>query len=47
MPKSSEDKIQFVKKYLKGQGLPATKKNVAKICDIMNVEGIVFEATKK
>ena len=36
-------KVQFVKKYLKGQGLPATKKNVDKICNIMDVEGVVFE----
>lgn len=34
---------KFIKKYLKGQGLPATKKNVEKICNIMDVEGIVFE----
>lgn len=34
---------QFVRKYLKGQGIPATKKNVAKICNIMDVEGVVFE----
>jgi hypothetical protein len=39
-------KVKFVKKYLKGQGLPATKKNVAKICDIMDTEGIVFEGNK-
>ena len=45
--KRGEGKVKFVKKYLKGQGLPATKKNVAKVCDIMNSEGIVFEATKK
>ena len=41
-----EGKVKFVKKYLKGQGLPATKKNVAKICDIMDTEGIVFEGNK-
>jgi hypothetical protein len=38
-----DGKHKFVKKYLKGQGLPATKKNIAKICNIMDVEGIVFE----
>jgi hypothetical protein len=38
-----EGKYKFVKKYLKGQGLPATKKNVAKICNIMDVEGVVFD----
>jgi len=41
-----EGKVKFVKKYLKGQGLPATKKNVAKVCDIMDTEGIVFEGNK-
>ena len=51
MPRSAKKpggsgKTQFVKKYLKGQGLPATKKNVAKICDIMDTEGIVFEGNK-
>jgi hypothetical protein len=40
---TGEGKYKFVKKYLKGQGLPATKKNVAKICNIMDVEGVVFE----
>jgi len=34
---------KFIKKYLKGQGLPATKKNVEKICNIMDVEGVLFE----
>ena len=38
-----EGKHKFVKKYLKGQGIPATKKNVEKICNIMDVEGVVFE----
>jgi len=38
-----EGKLKFVKKYLKGQGIPATKKNVSKICNIMDVEGVVFE----
>jgi hypothetical protein len=36
-------KLKFIKKYLKGQGLPATKKNVTKICNIMDVEGVLFE----
>jgi hypothetical protein len=36
-------KIRFAKKYLKGQGLPASKKNVEKICNIMDVEGVVFD----
>lgn len=40
---NGEGKYKFIKKYLKGQGLPATKKNIAKICNIMDVEGIVFE----
>jgi hypothetical protein len=39
-------KVKFVKKYLKGQGLPTTKQNVDKVCDIMNTEGIVFEGNK-
>lgn len=38
-----QGKLKFVKKYLKGQGLKATKKNVEKICNIMDVEGVVFE----
>lgn len=42
-PLSGQGKIKFVKKYLRGQGLPATKKNVEKICNIMDVEGVVFE----
>jgi hypothetical protein len=41
--KEGEGKLKFVKKYLKGQGIPATKKNVSKICNIMDVEGVVFE----
>jgi hypothetical protein len=36
-------KLKFIKKYLRGQGLKATKKNVDKICNIMDVEGVVFE----
>ena len=39
----SGKKVKFAKKYLKGQGLPATKKNVEKICNIMDVEGVVFD----
>ena len=36
-------KLKFIKKYLKGQGIKATKKNVEKICNIMDVEGVLFE----
>ena len=36
-------KISFVKKYLKGQGLPVTDKNVHKVCNIMDTVGVVFE----
>jgi hypothetical protein len=43
MARIGQGKLKFVKKYLKGQGLPATKKNVEKICNIMDVEGVVFE----
>jgi hypothetical protein len=41
--RTGQGKLKFIKKYLRGQGLPATKKNVAKICNIMDVEGVVFE----
>jgi hypothetical protein len=40
---AAEDKYKFAKKYLKGQGVRATKKNIDKICNIMDVEGVVFE----
>jgi hypothetical protein len=40
---SGQGKLKFVKKYLKGQGIRATKKNIDKICNIMDVEGVVFE----
>ena len=36
-------KLKFVKKYLKGCGMKATKKNVSKILDAMDCEGVVFE----
>jgi hypothetical protein len=39
----SGGKLKFVKKYLSGQGIPSTKKNVQKICNIMDVEGVLFE----
>jgi len=42
-PSRGLGKHKFAKKYLKGQGLPATKKNIKKVCDIMDVEGIVFD----
>ena len=41
--RTGQGKLKFIKKYLKGQGLPATKKNVQKICNIMDVEGVLFE----
>ena len=37
------DRVKFAKKYLKGQGIRGTKKNIEHICNIMDVEGIVFE----
>jgi hypothetical protein len=40
---TGQGKLKFVKKYLKGQGIRATKKNIDKICNIMDVEGVVFE----
>jgi multidrug efflux pump subunit AcrA (membrane-fusion protein) len=36
-------KVRFVKKYLKGQGIHATKHNVDTICNVMDAEGIVFD----
>jgi len=43
MPPRSDGKGKFIRRYLKGQGLPATKKNIDRICNIMDVEGIVYE----
>jgi len=36
-------KLKFAKKYLKGCGMPTTKKNVSKVLDAMDCEGVVFE----
>jgi hypothetical protein len=40
---SGSKKVKFAKKYLKGCGIRATKKNVDEICNLMDVEGVVFE----
>jgi len=42
-PQKTKKELAFLKRYLKGQGIPATKKNINKICNIMDVEGVLFE----
>jgi hypothetical protein len=44
--KSNDQLVKFVKKYLKGCGLPATSRNVDKVLNSMTAEGVVFEARK-
>jgi hypothetical protein len=38
-----EGKLKFAKKYLKGQGLPHSKKDCEKLTSVMDAEGVVFE----
>jgi hypothetical protein len=38
-----EGKLKFAKKYLKGQGLPHSRKECEKLCSVMDAEGVVFE----
>jgi uncharacterized protein YneF (UPF0154 family) len=43
IPKNPDvKKLQFVKRYLKGMGVRATKHNVSKVMDAMDSEGVVF-----
>ena len=35
-------KVRFVKKYLKGQGLDVTPRNIKSVMNAMDSEGIVF-----
>jgi hypothetical protein len=37
-------RVTFARKYLRGRGIRATKGNVRKVLDCMDVEGVVFES---
>jgi sRNA-binding protein len=39
-PKPPTGKGAFIKRYLKGQGLPATKRNIKAVSNFMDAEGI-------
>ena len=41
--KNGQGRLKFAKKYLKGQGLPHSRKECEKLCSVMDAEGVVFE----